>query len=83
MIHDARGITVAEVALGAFDLPDAASCEVLLGQLQAVLRQPSSLAFPGLLYGLAPDAPLRETVERNPACCGICISHTGRCEIIP
>lgn len=47
MIHDARGISTAEVALGAFDLPDAASCEVLLGQLQAVLRQPSSLAFPG------------------------------------
>lgn len=50
MIHDAQGIPTAEEALGAFDLPDAAAfCEVLLGQLQEVLRQPSSLACPSLL----------------------------------
>lgn len=49
MIHDAQGITAAEEASGAFDLPDAAFCEVRLGQLQEVLRQPSLLTFPGLL----------------------------------
>lgn len=49
MVHDAQGITAAEGALGAFDLSDAAFCEVLLGQVQEALRQPSTLAFPFFL----------------------------------